>query len=439
MFFKIFQKMIVDFQEKKLPEFIMRDHELTLIKDISISISGPRRGGKTYRTYQFVQEYILNGGKIENICRIQFNDNQFKLLKSEDLQSINTAYYALYPEKQNVEEILFIFDEIHRIECWEDYILFLLDNQKHKVIITGSTSKLQKGNFASALRGKNFDRELFPFSFREFMRFYKKDEDIVSSRGIAFCQKMFSDYLQQGSFPGLLEIDKSLHLEMLENYWNTMLIKDISEAHQTEENINIVQLEMFALFLISRIGCPMTTRKIISNMREANYHIAPDKAIKYLKFLEEAFMIFTVSFYSNSEKIRNRNYRKVYCIDWSLANSIAIGEGIGITRRFENLVFIELKRRKLLISYFRTKEGYEIDFVTQDKKQRDNVEIYQVCYNFSNEEVKEREVRAIIKSYEFLNAKSATIITMNEEYEFVKNNIKILVIPAWKWLLYKNN
>ena len=432
---QLFKKIILDFQKKELPIFIPRDHELTLIKDISISVSGPRRSGKTYRTYQFIKEYLATGKKTENICRIQFNDNKLRLLLSDDLQLIDQSYYALYPEKQNKEEVLFIFDEIHRIDGWEDYILFLLDNQKHKIIITGSTSKLQKGNFASSLRGKNFDRELLPFSFKEFLKFYKCENDCISSNGIASCRKLFSDYLHQGAFPGLLEIDKKLHLEMLESYWNTMLIKDISEAHKNEEKINIVQLEMFAVFLINRIGCPMTIRKIISNMREASYPIAPDKAQKYLKFLEEAFMIFTVSFYSLSEKIRNRNYRKVYAIDWALANSVASGEGIDITRRLENLVFIELKRRKHLISYFKTHDGYEIDFVVQDKKRRERPDLYQVCYDFSLESVKEREIRAIEKSHKFLNAKSASIITLEQEDEIIRDNLKISVVPVWKWLL----
>ena len=430
----IFKQMILDFQRRSLPVFVKRDHELRLIKDISISVSGPRRAGKTYRTYQFISEYLDAGNKIENVCRIQFNNNQLKLMSSDDLQMINESYYALYPEKQDKEEVLFVFDEIHRVDNWEDYILFLLDNPHNKVLITGSTSRLQKGNFASALRGKNFDRELLPFSFVEFMRFHGIGNDSVTSKGVAFHQNMLLKYLKQGAFPGLLEIDSSMHSELLESYWNTMLIKDISEAHRDEEHVDIIQLEMFALFLVSRIACPMTVRKIITNMRGASYPIAPDKAHRYLKYLEEAFVLFTVSFYSKSEKVRNRNYRKVYAVDWGLANSVALGEGIDVTRQFENMVFIELKRRKYSISYFKTKDGYEVDFVIHDKMQRDQVEIMQVCYDLSDKDVLERELRAIEKSYIYLNAGAATIITVNEEREIIRGGIKVQIIPAWKWL-----
>jgi len=64
-----------------------------------------------------------------------------------------------------------------------------------------------------------------------------------------------------------------------------------------------------------------------------------------LGYMREAFMLDTVTFFSSSEKIRNRNYRKVYCVDWALADAVAPGSGIDVTRRFENMIYVELRRR----------------------------------------------------------------------------------------------
>ena len=75
-----------------------------------------------------------------------------------------------------------MFDEIHRIEGWEDYVLYLLDDRRNKILVTGSTSKLLKRDIASGLRGKNFSRELLPFSFSEFVRHYQGVTDNVSTR-----------------------------------------------------------------------------------------------------------------------------------------------------------------------------------------------------------------------------------------------------------------
>lgn len=51
--------------------------------------------------------------------------------------------------------MIFIFDEIHRIAGWEDYVLYLLTEPTHRVLVTGSTSRLLTGNIASALREQN--------------------------------------------------------------------------------------------------------------------------------------------------------------------------------------------------------------------------------------------------------------------------------------------
>jgi predicted AAA+ superfamily ATPase len=436
MYTDLLKEKISDFHARPLPSYTPRDYKISFIDDMSFSITGPRRCGKTYRTYQFVEDYIAKGNSIENICRIQFNDHKLIKLRSEDLGMIDEAYYALYPEKkEHREEVIFIFDEIHRIDGWEDYILHLLDTLHHKVIITGSTSKIQKGEIASALRGKNFNREILPFSFREFMRHHGRSSNIRTSEDKAYARKLFTMYISQGSFPGLLNSSSDDHSEILENYWNTMLLRDIVEANQREEKIDILQLETFAQYLINRTSLPMTVRRVMEGMKKDNYPISSAKAYNYLKYLEDAFIIFPIHFYSMSEKIRRSNYTKIYAIDWKLADTIATGGNIDITRQFENIIYLELRRRNNKVCYFKTRDNYEIDFVAQNKKTRTPPDLYQVCYDISSSDTLERETRSIEKSFEYLNAKSATIITFADEKVIKRKNITINIIPAWKWLL----
>ncbi len=427
------KKIILDFHTSKLKILTTRSYDVTFVKDMSFSITGPRRCGKSYRTYQFINEYISKGNKKNDICYIQFNDNKLKSINSEDLNIIDEAYFSLYPNKQNKTEVVFIFDEIHRIDGWEDYILYLL-HKSYKVIITGSTSKLLQGKIAPSLRGKIFNRELLPFSFTEFARHYNVKTKKLRLKDEVYIKNLYDKYLEQGGLPGLLDIPKWKHIETFNNYWDTMLLRDVVEA-QSGTKIDIMQLELFAQYLIDRVSCPMTVRKIIDNMRSNGISISQEKGYKYLSFLEEAYLIFKISFYSQSEKIRNRNHDKIYVVDWNLANCIS-SICIDITRIFEDLIFIELRRRGLKISYYKTREGYEIDFVTQDKYGKQQPDLYQVSYELSSEEVLEREIRSIVKSYKFLNAKSATIITHSENKVIkIDDEITINVIPAWKWLL----
>ena len=158
---------------------------------------------------------------------------------------------------------------------------------------------------------------------------------------------------------------------------------------------------------------------------------------KYLNYLKEAFMLYTVEFYSTSEKIRLANYRKVYSIDWALAGAIAPGSGIDITRKFENMIFLELKRRGYQPYYFRTKEGYEIDFVILSANKNKSI-LIQVCYNLDNNDVKKREIRALEKSSVFLKSERNLIITLDQEEICNTGNVTIEIIPAWKWLVTWN-
>jgi uncharacterized protein len=426
---EIFQRIITDNQIKDEETLTERDLEIEFIPNVAIGIVGTRRSGKTYRTFQ--SEYETDR---KNVCRIHFNDHRIINITSDKLSLIDDAYYGLYPGKRNKETVLFIFDEIHRIKGWEDYILYLIESKKHRVLITGSTATLQRGEYSSALRGKFFPFELTPFSFREFLRHYKIEEDSTSSKGIGFLRRYFKIYLDQGGMPGLFNISEKLHGDMLRSYWDTMILRDIAEAHN-EDNINLTLLRAFADSLISRIACPMTVNKIAGNLKDAGFSFSNETLYKYLSYLSDAFMIYAVEIYSRSEKIRLRNYRKIYCADWGLANAVCYGEGIDETRSLENIIFLELHRRKSEINYYRTKEGYEVDFVVSKGKKIQS--LIQVCFNLNDEEVKKREFRALIKSAEYLKVKDLTVITFNDEGSEEINGCKINIIPAWKWLLEK--
>jgi len=431
---ELLQSIILDYQRQDSVILTKRDLEVNFIPNMAVGIVGVRRCGKTFRTHQLVED-LQDKFELQNICRVQFNDHRIKHIKSTELDIIDRAYYALYPEKNSGGDILFIFDEIHRIDGWEDYILYLLEKQNHYIVVTGSTASLLNGQFASQLRGKIFPIEEFPFSFREFLRHYDIEEDLISSNGKNFIINAFKKYMKQGGFPGLLDIPVALHSDLLKTYWDTMLLRDIVEAH-ADEYINIATLRYFTDSLILRISSPMTISKLANNMRDAGLKFTKNSLYTYLQYLSDAFMIHTVDFYTNSEKIRSRNYRKVYCIDWSLAAAVCAGEGIDETRILENIIYVELRRRGYNINYYRTKEGYEIDFVISGKNSQ--TEIIQVAFSMQKPSVLQRELRAIEKSAEFLKATQISIITFNEKRVIETGKYKINVIPVWQWLLNAN-
>jgi len=433
----IIQRIIIDFHNRPLPALTIRDAPLAFVRDMSLAIVGARRCGKTYRTYQFIADYLKKDGRIENICRIQFNDHRLSRMRREDLSAIDEAYYALYPEKRGKGEVYFIFDEIHRIAGWEDYILHLIEDPTQRVLITGSTSRLLRGDMASGLRGKNLPLVLYPFSFGEFIRHYGVAADSSSSRGQAHLRKMLRRYMQQGGFPGLLDLPAGQQIELLQTYWDTMVLRDIIEGHP-DEKISLPVFSFFAQALIARTACPFTVRAIIRNMREAGLSFTEETAYKYLRFIEEAFIAFTVPVFASSERVRNRNYHKVYAIDWALAQAVTPGEGIDVTRQFENMIYLDLRRRGYDVCYYKTRRGYEIDFIALRKREPGQGRtICQVSYALKNEEVMERELRGLPETARHFGVDNVAVITMNDDKTLKHDGVRIDIVPAWKWLLDK--
>jgi predicted AAA+ superfamily ATPase len=429
------QRIIADFQARPPPVLTERALPLQFVRGMSLAIVGARRCGKTYRTYQFVREHQARGGRQENICRVQFNDHRLSAMNRLTLSAVDEAYYSLYPDKRGREEVYFIFDEIHRLEGWEDYVLQLLDEPTHRVLITGSTSRLLRGDMASGLRGKNLPAVLYPFSFREFLRHYAVEPDPVTSRGQGQLRKMLGRYLQQGGFPGLLDADERQHLEILQTYWDTMILRDIIEAHP-RANIPITVFAHFVQALVARTACPFTVRSIVGGMRQAGLSFTAETIYGYLRFLEEAFMIFTVPIFSASEKVRQRNYHKVYPIDWALANAIAPAEGVDVSRQLENMVYLELRRRGWEVAYFRTRQGWEVDFVAVRKTERSARHlICQAAYSLKGRETRGRELRGLAETARYLGAKRATVVTWNDEESVVCDGVRVEIVPAWRWLL----
>ncbi len=435
MLIDVFKEIILDSINSLIPKYTERDVFIPEIENMSICITGARRTGKTYRTYQYIQELINRGVSRSNICRIQFNDHRIISFPSKEFHAIDQAYYSLFPDKRNKETVWFIFDEIHRIDGWEDYILYLLDNTYHKVLITGSTSKLLKGGISTALRGKNYSLPMYPFSFREFLLHYKIDPDSKSSKGKSELIHYFERYLSQGGFPGLLNLPGELHLELLQSYWDTMILNDIIEAHPNDK-INIVTFTQFYKSLLVRVSRPMSINNIVKELRQIPVRFSVETIYRYLEYLKEAFLVYTLEIFSESEAVRIQNYKKLYTIDWALGYAVSPGINKNNSRAFENLIFIELKRKGYQLSYFKTRQGYEVDFVALRHGETQPI-LIQVCYNLDDPEVRKREQRALLKSANYLQSKVNLIISRNYEEIVRKDDITIHILPAWKWLLEK--
>ena len=123
------------------------------------------------------------------------------------------------------------------------------------------------------------------------------------------------------------------------------------------------------------------------------------------------------------------------------ATAFAVGENKG--RIIENIVFLELLRRKsysesdMEIYYWKDHQGREVDFVLRENKLVK--QLIQVTYASSLERVERREVDSLVRASEDLKTEELMVITWDYGGEETVDEKRIQFLPLWKWLLVEGN
>ena len=427
---EIFKLLIKEFQEMELPEIKERDLKLPEKTNKIITISGPRRAGKTYYFYQLIQK-LKKRVPIERIIYTNFEDDRLFPLNLEDLNSLTEAYFELYPENKK-KEIYCFLDEIQNIKNWELFIRRIYDKEKVKIFITGSSSKLLSQEIATSLRGRTLNYQIYPLSFKEFLRFknIKIERNFIYSQKRFQIKKMFEEYVVFGGFPEIVLEKENLKLSVLKNYYDLTIYRDLVERFAIR-NID---------FLKSLIKYSLTN---FSNLFSANaYYQSLEKPLKparetfleHLSYLEEIELIFLVPIFSYSLKVQQVNPKKIYTIDNGLRNTVSFRFSQDYGRLLENLTFIELKRRGKDVYYYKGKK--ECDFLIKEGLKI--TQAIQVVENLTGEN-KERETEGLIGAIQKFDLNKGLILTKDEEKEVKKivngKIIKIKIMPLWQWLL----
>ena len=415
-----FKYLIKEFHDMALPKIKERALVIPETKKI-ITLVGSRRSGKTFYFYQLITHLLKTVPK-ERIIYINFEDDRILPLDAKDLNDLLEAYYELYPENKEKEIYLF-FDELQNIKGWETYIRRINDKEKTKIFITGSSSKLLSKEIATSLRGRTLTFNIFPLSFKEFLRF----KDIIADKNLPYSKErylvkqLFEKYLALGGFPEVVLEKNNLEYDILNNYFEMTLYKDIVERFSVR-NTNI--LKMMSKFLLTNISSQFSINAYYTSIKK-ELPVSKETIFEYISYLEEANMIFLVPHFSYSLKKQQINPKKCYCIDNGLRNSVAFKFSKDEGKLAENLVFIELQRREKDVYYWKNKG--EIDFIIKNKDQS----LTAINVSYTNE-VEDREIKPLLEfKKEFKKTKELIILTKDLE----KKEQGITFITLWKWLL----
>ena len=373
--------------------------ELKLYDSFTLIICGIRRCGKSTLLNQALRS------KFSRPIFLNFEDPRLAAFELSDFIRFDELVKEINPD-------VIAFDEIQNVPQWEKYIRSKQD-EGQRIIVTGSNASLLSKEFGAILTGRYLIKELFPFSYVEYLNFNGKSVGVNS----------FSEYLNDGGFPEYL---KTHDTEILNRLIDDILLRDITLRFGVRQHQMLRQL---ALYLVSNIG-----KCLSMNQLKNLFSIGSVNSISnYIEWLEDSYLIFSIPKFSFSLKKQIYNPRKIYCVDTGLAgaNSLSMSKDYG--RKLENMIFLHLRKTCKTIFYYSEKN--ECDFIVVQNGQP--TDAIQVCYQLTTDNLN-RELKGLEEAMSELKLESGLIITHNQEDSFEVSGKAVKAIPAWKYLTHQN-
>lgn len=428
---KSIRRILLEFLERQLPDPYQRDFTFPILHpDVRKAwvLMGMRRSGKTWLAFQHMQLRMRQGFNKETNLYINFEDDRLLGIQIEHLQGILDAYFELYPNHIQNPNLFFCFDEIHVVPGWEKFIRRLIDTEKMQICVTGSSAEMLSRELGTTLGGRAWQQEVFPFSFAEFLQF-KKVSQSQSYQSIAQIKHFAQSYLLYGGFPEAILQPTELHTPLIQGYMDAVVLRDIIKRYSIR-NADVVQ--KFLIRILRSIAAPLSIVKMHHSLKSMGISIGKNSLYEYLQYLEDAYAILAVPFFSFSEKARQVNPKKIYVVDTGIITAYSVKNSFEHAARLENAVFMHLRRSYKNICYYKTKkQKKEIDFVVTTPK--DEILLFQSCLDMDDEATRQRETSALFEGCQELDLKEGFIITQDHEEEITKGNTIIYCIPFWKW------
>jgi len=430
---EVIRGMLVELKERNLPVPIPRAIEPPeLPPDIRKVwvLMGMRRSGKTWTAYQRMLRRQEQGFAKESNLYINFEDDRLADFEAHDFQTILDVYFELYPQYVHSKDLFFCFDEIHVVLGWEKFIRRLIDTEQMQICVTGSSAEMLSKELGTALGGRAWPQEVFPYSFAEFLSLKKIDASgPKSAKSESLIRHYANEYLIYGGFPEAVASPKELHAPMIQGYMDAVILRDIVKRHSIG-NADIVQ--KFLMQVLRQLATSLSVNKVYRTMKSQGLSVGKNSLFEYLQYFEDAYAILTVPFFSLSERQRQVNPKKAYAVDPGVITAYSVKPDFERAARLENSVFLHLRRSYTNICYYKTQEHKkEVDFVITTP--RGQLHLYQACTEMSDDKTRQRELSALSEACKELNLQEGTIVTEDHEEEIDLQGITIHCIPFWKW------
>ena len=434
-------RLIIAQQQRNLRSqfpIVERDTQILPVQSKATVIIGIRGSGKSTWQHEKMEALLNDGTPTENICYIDFSDDRLYFLGNEasDPAVISDTYYGMYPHN-HAQKVYFFFDELQYVNRWAQFVNRIQTTENCEVYITGSSAKLLSKEIATELGGRTFTWEIFPFSFREFLRANGKPQSIsdISSRDVII--GAFEEYIAKGGMPERLVLPKeTMAVLYFQNLVNDVLARDIMLRYNLPHPVQLKRLVQMLMNNMSRL---ISVNKLKQRLAGERNKLSPELIGDYMDKLNDCYLMFTVPIRSYNTAVQAVNPKKVYCIDHAMARAFSPVPSENKGLALENLVFVQLRRSMENVFYYKTSSGDEIDFAVGPDS---DIHLIQVCWELGNQNnTRQRETGALLDGMKELELQESWIITAyeEEEYQDKETGRLIHVVPAYMWLLQKLN
>ncbi len=420
---QLLQDLVKNWWNNPLPGIKARDVDLVSYFDPNVrkivSVVGFRRVGKTFTLLDFAQKY----GK-EKCVYINFEDERIPK-KTEILSQL----VELLTELKGNQPFVLLMDEIQEIPDWSLWARRINETTQHRLILSGSSSKLSSREIPTELRGQTITIPMFPLNWNEFTRFREAD---VSALPHAQVLNLLREYLQFGGLPEIALAQAGMRPLIVSDYLSSFVDRDIVERYGLRKTEAFTDL----LRLLPNTRT-YTYSKLTNSLKSMGHTVGKATVIRYMRWLEMSFFLSHVEVFSANVKSRIQTMKKAYVIDNYFSSQYSSTFSANLGHAMEQLVFHALHRQsawdgRYEIFYWRDYVGNEVDFVVTHNKTVQ--ELIQVTFASSKVEVQERETKALVKTAKSLHQSKGRIITWDFEDTISIDGIQVDFTPVWKWL-----
>lgn len=143
----------------------------------------------------------------------------------------------------------------------------------------------------------------------------------------------------------MLEHNDAVITPYIDGIYNTILLKDVA---QRERITDIALLENIVKTLASSIGSPVSAKKISDTIASSGRKISVNTVDNYLRALTDSYIFYKADRYDIKGRQYLKTLGKYYMVDTGIRNMLLSGSASNIGHLIENLVYLELLRKRFI-------------------------------------------------------------------------------------------